>query len=138
VQSKSEEEEKGLGAADMSRWSSIQSLKEARIALTATFKVASKYKAQSWELQMGIDELTDELEMLRLRLEIAETEKLQATMQMENTEYPVSSPQIYLQRNPSKQVGNLSVLPCITNPQEVTLFLCNSEICRPRGIPSVA
>ena len=120
VKSKSEEEEKGLGAADISRWSSIQSLKEARIALTATFKVASKYKAQSWELQMGVDELTDELEMLKLRLEIAETEKLQATMQMGDTEYPVSSPHVYLHSNPTKQVGTFTAMPCIINVQLVT------------------
>jgi len=108
VQSKSEEEEKGLGAADISRWSSIQSLKEARIALTATFKVASKYKAQSWELQLSIDELTDELEMLRLRLEIAETEKLQVAMQMGNAEYS-TSPQQHIHSNSTKKVGTIAV-----------------------------
>jgi Kinesin motor domain len=81
VQARSREEERGGGAADPTRWSSIAASNEVRTMLTTVFRSASQYKAQAYEAQLAMTEMSEEVEMLRLKLEVSEAEKLEAAMQ---------------------------------------------------------
>lgn len=81
VQARAREEERGGGAADPTRWSSIAASNEVRTMLTTVFRSASQYKSQAYEAQLAMTEMSEEVEMLRLKLEVSEAEKLEAAMQ---------------------------------------------------------
>lgn len=80
VQARVREEERGGGAADASRWSGVSESSEIRTMMTTLFRSASQYKAQAYEAQLALIEMSDEVEMLRLKLEVAEAEKLEVAM----------------------------------------------------------
>ena len=81
VQTRAREEERGGGAADPSRWMSFGGVNnEVRGVLTTLFRSASQYKSQAYEAQLALTEMSEEVEMLRLKLEVAEAEKLEAAM----------------------------------------------------------
>ena len=80
VQARAKEEERGGGAADASRWSGVAESNEIRTMMTTLFRSASQYKAQAYEAQLALTEMSDEVEMLRLKLEVAEAEKLEVAM----------------------------------------------------------
>ncbi|GAB4822357.1 hypothetical protein N2152v2_009403 [Parachlorella kessleri] len=75
---KQNEEEKGGGAADARRWNGLRTIVEARAMLKTVFRSASQHKAQAYEAQVQMTEAVEEVELLRLRLDIAEQEKLEA------------------------------------------------------------
>jgi hypothetical protein len=81
VQARAREEERGEGAADSTRWAGIAASNEVRTMLTTVFRSASQYKAQAYEAQLAMTEMSEEVEMLRLKLEVSEAEKLEAAMQ---------------------------------------------------------
>jgi kinesin family protein 4/21/27 len=81
IQARAREEERGGGAADPTRWSSIAASNEVRTMLTTVFRSASQYKAQAYEAQLAMTEMSEEVEMLRLKLEVSDAEKLEAAMQ---------------------------------------------------------
>lgn len=89
VQARAQEEERGEGAADARRWAPLRVAPEARSMLTTVFRCASQYKAQGYEAQLAMTELSEEVEMLRLRLEVAEAEKLEAVMRLETQSHAV-------------------------------------------------
>jgi len=86
VQSRCREEERGGGAADNRRWASLPAPPEVHAVLTTVFRSASQYKAQSYEAQLALTELSEEVEMLLLRLEVAEAERLEAAMRAESSQ----------------------------------------------------
>ena len=82
VQARAKEEERGGGAADASRWNGMagSSMEEGRAMMTTLFRTASQYKAQAYEAQSALTEMSEEVEMLRLKLEVAEAARLDAEM----------------------------------------------------------
>eukprot|EP00889_Picochlorum_renovo_P006263 jgi/Picre1/33293/NNA_008617.t1 len=78
------EEERGEGAADPKRWESIEAVEDAQTSLVELFKTASKYKTQAYESQSAMNDLVEEVEMLKLKLEVAEAERLEQLMQIES------------------------------------------------------
>ena len=86
------EEERGEGAADPKRWDDVDSIEEARTSLTTLFMAASKYKTQAYESQSSLAELSEEVEMLKLKLEVAEAERLEQSMQLEQMKNQLSEP----------------------------------------------
>jgi len=83
MQSRAAEEEKGQGAADPSRWNAISNVDEAQRALVSLFMAASRYKAQSYESQSALADINEEMDLLRLKLEVAEAERLEQQMQLD-------------------------------------------------------
>jgi chromosome segregation ATPase len=86
------EEERGEGAADPKRWDDVDSIEEARSSLTTLFMAASKYKTQAYESQSSLAELSEEVEMLKLKLEVAEAERLEQSMQLDQMKKQLSEP----------------------------------------------
>lgn len=78
VKARSEEEEQGKGAADLSRWNTLRSVSEAQLLLQAVFTSASQQRASVQEVQLAATELGEEVELLRLKLEISEQEKIES------------------------------------------------------------
>lgn len=91
AQAKAQEEKRGEGAADAKRWNFVSTVGEARETLTFTFKMASKYKSLADDAQNALNELGEEMEMLKLKLEVAEAERLEQSMQMESLQRKVSN-----------------------------------------------
>ncbi len=83
MQSRAAEEEKGQGAADPSRWEIISDVKDAQKVLVQLFMVASRHKRQVYESASSITEMSEEVDMLRLKLEVAEAERLEQQMQLD-------------------------------------------------------
>ena len=83
MQSRAAEEEKGQGAADTSRWEIISDVKDAQKVLVQLFMVASRHKRQAYESSLAITEMSEEVDMLRLKLEVAEAERLEQQMQLD-------------------------------------------------------
>jgi hypothetical protein len=79
VRERGAEEERGGGAADARRWVGVRTVAEARTMLRTVFRAASQQKAQVYETQAALTELSEEIELLRLKLEIAELGKLEAS-----------------------------------------------------------
>ncbi|KAK9846882.1 hypothetical protein WJX84_000810 [Apatococcus fuscideae] len=71
LRAKTEEEQKGQGAADARRWNGLRNVAEARTMLRTVFRTASGHKAQVHEGQSDLTEAKEEAEMLRLQLDIA-------------------------------------------------------------------
>ena len=84
LQVRTREEERGEGAADPGRWSSVHSINAAHATMTSIFQIASKYKSQAYEAQLALTELGEEVEMLKLKLEVAEAERLETVMRLED------------------------------------------------------
>ena len=80
VQARAREEERGGGAADAGRWLGLAERSEVRNMMTTVFRSASQYKAQAYEAQLALTEMSEEIEMLRLKLDVAEAEKLESSM----------------------------------------------------------
>ncbi len=83
MQSRAAEEEKGQGAANLSRWDMISDVKDAQKVLVQLFMAASRHKMQVYESSSVITEMSEEVEMLRLKLEVAEAERLEQQMQLD-------------------------------------------------------
>lgn len=83
MQMRTAEEERGEGAADPKRWESIEAVEDAQTSLVELFRTASKYKTQAYESQSAMNDLVEEVEMLKLKLEVAEAERLEQLMQIE-------------------------------------------------------
>ena len=83
MQSRAAEEEKGRGAADPSRFDGISDVSDAHRVLVSLFMAASRYKTQSYESQSALSEISEEMDMLRLKLEVAEAERLEQQMQLD-------------------------------------------------------
>jgi hypothetical protein len=101
VQVRRQEEERGAGASDMSRWDavlsaldqksesltddiSIQKQQETlRALLTTLFGSASRYKHQAHEAHEAVAEMREQLDLLRLKLQAAEVEKVDVLMRAE-------------------------------------------------------
>jgi hypothetical protein len=77
VKARAEEEERGQGAADAKRWTNLKNVGEARVLLQSVFQAASQQRAAVQEAQLSATELGEEVELLRLKLEIAEQEKIE-------------------------------------------------------------
>lgn len=102
VQARAKEEERGGGAADASRWNGMTgaSMEEGRAMMITLFRTASQYKSQAYEAQLALTEMSEEVEMLRLKLEVAEAARLDAEMRaaevhnvpMENDGQDVTTP----------------------------------------------
>ncbi|KAL6746535.1 hypothetical protein V8C86DRAFT_2939694 [Haematococcus lacustris] len=72
--SKSDEESKGGGAADVRRWSGIRSIVEARDLLRTIFRIASDQRSLGNDLQLDVVRLAEEAELLRVQLDAARKE----------------------------------------------------------------
>jgi hypothetical protein len=83
MQMRAAEEERGQGAADPKRWDNIATVEDAQTSLVTLFVAASKYKTQAYEFQSSLSDLSEEVEMLKLKLEVAEAERLEQAMQMD-------------------------------------------------------
>lgn len=83
MQIRSSEEERGEGAADPKRWEGITNLEDAHTSLVTLFVAASRYKTQAYEFQSSLSDLSEEVEMLKLKLEVAEAERLEQSMEMD-------------------------------------------------------
>ena len=83
MQSRAAEEEKGQGAADPARWEIISNIGDAQKVLVQLFMVASRHKRQAYESASAISEMSEEMDMLRLKLEVAEAERLEQQMQLD-------------------------------------------------------
>lgn len=83
MQMRASEEEKGQGAADPRRWEGISSIEDAQTSLVTLFVAASKYKTQAYEFQSSLTDLSEEVEMLKLKLEVAEAERLEQSLQID-------------------------------------------------------
>ena len=83
MQCRAAEEEKGQGAANLSRWDMISDVKDAQKVLVQLFMAASRHKMQVYESSSVITEMSEEVEMLRLKLEVAEAERLEQQMQLD-------------------------------------------------------
>lgn len=83
MQMRAAEEERGQGAADPKRWEGISTIESAHASLVTLFVAASKYKTQAYEFQSSLSELSEEVEMLKLKLEVSEAERLEQLMQMD-------------------------------------------------------
>lgn len=77
VKARADEEERGQGAADAKRWTNLKNVGEARVLLQSVFQAASQQRAAVQEAQLSATELGEEVELLRLKLEIAEQEKIE-------------------------------------------------------------
>jgi kinesin family protein 4/21/27 len=77
VKARAEEEERGQGAADAKRWTNLKNVGEAKMLLQSVFQAASQQRAAVQEAQLSATELGEEVELLRLKLEIAEQEKIE-------------------------------------------------------------
>lgn len=78
VKARAEEEERGAGAADIKRWAGIPGGQAAQAMAVTVFRAATQHKAACYEAQLQLTEVTEEVEMLRLRLEVAMQEKMEA------------------------------------------------------------
>ncbi len=94
MQSRAAEEEKGQGAADPSRWNAISNVDDAQRALVSLFMAASRYKAQSYESQSALADINEEMDLLRLKLEVAEAERLEQQMQLDELRAAVDAAEI--------------------------------------------
>jgi kinesin family protein 4/21/27 len=123
VKARAGEEERGGGAADARRWAGTAAPPDARALLTTVFRAASQYKAQAYEAALAVTELSEEVEMLRLRLEVSEAEKLEAARTAGDAAAaaaaaaparpPAASPSS--SSAPVKDVSALAVLPSLMN-----------------------
>lgn len=74
MKAKSDEENKGGGAADARRWNGLRNVVESRALLKTAFRTASTLKAQVYETQTELTEAREELELTKLKLDMAEQE----------------------------------------------------------------
>jgi hypothetical protein len=65
-------------AGDARRWNGVRTVVQARALLKTVFRAASQHRASAAEAAAQLTELGDEMELLRLRLDIAEQEKCEA------------------------------------------------------------
>ncbi|KAL6783888.1 KIN4 [Auxenochlorella protothecoides x Auxenochlorella symbiontica] len=72
------EEERGAGAADARRWAGVRSAGEARVLLRSVFRAAAAARAAAAEAAAEAVEAGEEVELLRLKLEAAEQDKMEA------------------------------------------------------------
>ncbi|KAL3131725.1 hypothetical protein ABBQ38_007446 [Trebouxia sp. C0009 RCD-2024] len=81
MKAKCDEENKGGGAADARRWNGLRNVVESRALLKTAFRTASTLKAQVYETQTELMEAREELELLRLKLDVADQEAQAAKRQ---------------------------------------------------------
>ncbi|DBB08621.1 TPA: hypothetical protein ACH3X3_008748 [Trebouxia sp. C0006] len=81
MKAKSDEENKGGGAADARRWNGLRNVVESRALLKTAFRTASTLKAQVYETQTELTEAREELELMKLKLEVADQEAQAAKRQ---------------------------------------------------------
>ena len=85
-----EEEKRGEGAAYVSRWVSLPGGAGVHRMLCTMFLVARQHKAHAYEAELETTELREQVQMLRLKLQVLEAEKLQALSLLERTVMPTA------------------------------------------------
>ncbi|KAL4427717.1 hypothetical protein ABPG75_001806 [Micractinium tetrahymenae] len=86
MEARAVEDAKGGVPADARRWNGVRSVVQARALLKTIFRAASQHKAEAMEVHAQLADLNDEIELLKLRLDIAEQEKCEAEQRVAEAE----------------------------------------------------